>query len=285
MSKKGFTILDFKNQKQIIRIVKKIGNNKLTELSHTYEIYGKIKIVDAADKSTTNYSAKAIRRPAISLIDVVLAANRNYNKVVLPNIRRLEETNLRNFEQLVIILKEKTRAQFYTLWGHKDKKKYKTLKSILSAIEALKAIYPNSKDDFHLMKQWAKNANLSNKKVDLIGRLPNVGVATFQHLRMTFGIDTVKPDQRVKEVLVREFGLTKLNDIKTIKAVEEIAEITKKKVLTIDQIFVKYGSGYYNMMDNKFTVKEIAKRLQSLGVRVSVISKATSLTKEQIRQL
>lgn len=35
---------------------------------------------------------------------------------------------------------------------------------------------------------------------DPVGKLQNVGVATFQHLRMTFGKDTMKPDQCVKEI-------------------------------------------------------------------------------------
>ena len=107
------------------------------------------------------------------------------------------------------------------------------------------------------MNLWARNADVLNYEADVIGRIPNIGIATFQHLRMVFGIDTVKPDQRVKEVLVKEFELRKLSDKKAIKAAEQIASITKLKVITIDQIFVKYGSSYYNQKANKKANKKI----------------------------
>ncbi|OAH96331.1 hypothetical protein A1332_23030 [Methylomonas methanica] len=94
------------------------------------------------------------------------------------------------------------------------------------------------------MKNWAENAKLDKRKNDILGSIKNVGVATFQHLRINFGIDTVKPDQRVKEILEKEFNL-KLSSEKAILAVEEIAHITGFKVIEIDQIFVKYASGYY----------------------------------------
>ena len=100
------------------------------------------------------------------------------------------------------------------------------------------------------MKQWVLEFDLemlNSKNVnykDYPGSIPNLGIATFQHLRLTFGIDTVKPDQRVREVLCNEFGAN-LSAKNAILAVEEIATITGKEVKMIDQIFVKYGSGYY----------------------------------------
>src|SRR6185312_7541211 len=151
--------------------------------------------------------------------------------------------------------------EFYSFWGHKDEKKYTTLKNLLISIDKLKSQYPDITNDFELMNKWATTTDLLNRKNDLIGSIPNIGVATFQHLRMVFGVDTVKPDQRVKEVLDFEFGCKRLSDEKAIKAVEQIANITGKKVITIDQILVKYGSGYYNQNANKISVKEIAKNL------------------------
>ncbi len=102
---------------------------------------------------------------------------------------------------------------------------------------------------------------------------------------MVFGVDTVKPDQRVKEVLDYEFGIQKLNDENAIKAVEQIATIANLKVITVDQIFVNYGAGYYNQSANKLSVKEIAERLKLLGVNQDIISSATLLSLEQIKRL
>lgn len=135
------------------------------------------------------------------------------------------------------------------------------------------------------MNKWGENANVLNYKNDLIGNIPNVAVATFQHLRMVFGVDTVKPDQRVKEVLDYEFGLSRLPDEKAIKAVEQIAALAGLKVIAVDQIFVKYGSGHYNQKAKTVTLKQIVQNLKSHGVDNEIISKATYLSLGQVQRI
>ncbi len=152
-------------------------------------------------------------------------------------------------------------------------------------MEILRETYPTAQDDFDLMQQWGQRADLFNYKQDVIGSIPNIAVATFQHLRMVFGVDTIKPDQRVKEVLDYEFGLSKLSDEKAVKAVEQIASIARMKVIAIDQLFVQYGSSYYNQSANKVTTKEIVRNLKELGVDNEIISKATLLTIGQIERI
>jgi hypothetical protein len=283
--KKSINITDFKEANEIRSIVDHIGNLPLKEGSHGFLDVGSIKIIDAAKSSTANYSERSKTRPAISIIDVVLAAHRNYNKVVAPNIKRIEKTDLNSIEDLKNLISSKSKVEFYEFWGHKDNKKYNTLKSILESTDEIKTLYRNSNSDFEYFNQWANNVDINNYKLDPIGKIPNIGVATIQHLRMAFGAKTIKPDQRVKEVLEFEFGLDKLNDIKVINVMEQIAKIVNLDVLTIDQIFVKYGSGYYNKTNSKLNTKEIAKRLKDLGISVDIISKATDLSITQINKI
>jgi hypothetical protein len=287
MSKKKVDLLQVKSKEEILLIIEKLGAEKLTRTGHGFKKLGEIPIREAAEKSTTIYSDKWKIKPALGLISVVLAANRDYNKVVEPNLEKIEksEPDLKNFKQLSALLENQSKEEFYFFWGHKDEKKYRTLKSILEKVEHLRNTYPNYKDDFDLLYQWGLQADLLNYKQDIIGSISNIAVATFQHLRMVFGVDTVKPDQRVKEVLDYEFGLTKLPDKRAIKTVEQIAELAGLRVITIDQIFVKYGSSYYNQKANKLTVKQIAQNLKSLGVDNELIRKATLLTSRQILQL
>jgi len=208
MSKKKFDITDYKNENEICSIVEELGSQVLTKTSHTYNTYGPITILEAAKKSAQKYSNKAKEKPAIVLIDIILAANRNYNKVVEPNIRKIEENHpeLRSIEQLENLLNQKTKEEFFKFWGHKDLKKYNTLRSILEKIKELKKRYNEISDDYDIINKWAQNANILEVKKDIIGLIPNISIATFQHLRMNFGVDTVKPDQRVKEVLETEFN-------------------------------------------------------------------------------
>jgi len=285
MNKQRFDILKFKSEDEIFSILESIAQKPLTPTAHIYSDYGSISIKEAAEKATQNYFEKAKTKPAIALLAVVLAANRNYNKVVKPNLERIEKMGLVTFGQLRKLISEKSKDEFYLFWGHKDEKKHNTLIKLLEAIDELKKANPDITNDFEILNFWGQNQDLLNRKKDIIGRIPNIATATFQHLRMIFGVDTVKPDQRVKEVLDYEFGISNLNDENAIKAVEQIAEITKLKVITVDQIFVNYGAGYFNQSANKLSVKEIAGRLKSLGVDSEIIKSATLLSLEQIKRL
>jgi hypothetical protein len=286
--KTNFNILNHLNESEIAEIVTRLGKEKLTITGHGFRDFGAIPIIEAANQTTINYTKDVVKKPAIGLLSVVLAANRNYNKVVEPNINRIEQDfpDLKTFQQLSEILNSKSEQEFFEFWGHKDKKKYKTLQTLLSTINNdLRKLYPSAKDDFEIMNSWGNSVDLLNHKQDLIGKIPNIAVATIQHLRMIFGVNTVKPDQRVKEVLDYEFGLSGLSDEKVIKAIEQIANIVQKEVITIDQIFVKYGSSYYNRNSNKLTVKQIAKNLKGFNVGIEIISKATLLSQKQIERL
>lgn len=237
-------ILNHTNEK-IVKIVRRIGNSTMTASSHGNDKYPGWKIIDAARDQAKTYKDLGKENPAVSLMMVVLAANRNYNRAVAPHVKRLRNDypDL-TFKKLQNMLEKHDYREFGTIWGHEDEKKYCTLKMLVEAIIKMKKSIPGS-NDWGVMHHWASNSNLNSRKSDSIGCIRNVGIATFQHLRMVFGIDTVKPDQRVIEVLERKFG-TKLSPLNAILAVEEIARVTGHRVIEIDQIFVKYGSGYPN---------------------------------------
>lgn len=286
--KNSFDILDYLTRDEISEIVKRLGKEKLTFTGHGYSDSGEITIWESAKQSIQNYTKDIQKKPAIGLILVVLAANRNFNKVVKPNIERIEKEypNFKTFKQLNEIINSKSEEEFYVFWGHKDKKKYNTLKRLLNVINNdLRKLYPDVTGDFELMRNWGLNIDLINYKQDLIGMIPNIALATIQHLRMTFGVNTIKPDQRIKEVLDYEFGLTKLSNEKVIEAIEQIANIVNEEVITIDQIFVKYGSSYYNRSSQKLTIRQVARNLKKLNVSIDIISEATLLSIQQIERL
>lgn len=240
------------NNDQVTRIIDRLGKASLTTTSHLFHKYGNRNIIDSVNDHVKSFSTKAQARPALGLIEVVLSANGDYNRHVLPNINRIEQaSDVSGFDQLQYLLRTSSPEEFYTFWGPRDPMKYRVLEAILLVVPTLREIYPQSTDDYELMNTWARNVDLKNYRNDPIGKINNVAVATVQHLRMTFGHDTVKPDRRVKQVLELEFGLQQLNDVNSILAVERIAQAAKLSALTIDQIFVNYGSGYYGKDDLK----------------------------------
>ena len=234
-----------KSDAQIKEIIERLGNALMAPKSHGYEKYVGKRIVEAAEEQMTELQDSQ-KNAAIAVMGVVLGANRDWQRQVAKHLVRMRaDESIKNitFRQLLNRLQATNYKDFKAIWGHSDEKKFNTLKSLVEQILIFGADHPTL-NDVALMKEWAETAKLENRAKDLLGGLANVGIATFQHLRMTFGVDTVKPDQRVKEVLKNEFGV-QLSNEKAISAVEEIARITGHRVHVVDQIFVKYGSGYY----------------------------------------
>jgi|GEM_PF-1014124 len=291
--RRDFDILNYCSEEYINKKVTFLGENPLTTTSHNFNQYGAIKIIDAAKKSFENYFNQAKELPSIALIEVVLAANRNYNKVVLPNIIRLktDHSYLITFNDLDNLLLTKEKDEFFKIWGHRDDKKLQILLDIINEIKSRKKNYPNY-SDYEIMNHWANNVDIYSYNDDPIGRIKNIALATLQHLRMTFGANTVKPDQRVMEVLDYEFNLKGLNKVKSVLVVEQISKITKIPALMLDQIFVLYGSGYYNRNGSNslpnfqnIVIKDIARKLKNLNVDFNIISQSTNLSLQEISEL
>jgi hypothetical protein len=236
------------NDRKIKAIVKNLENKKLTLTSHLYKRFPEKSIGEAAEVFANKYSNEAREKPALALLAVVLSIHSNYTKIVEPRIDRIRQTEFSTF----VDLKEKTKNidTFTNFCEMSALEKYNIIIGILAAIDKLKERSAEA-DDFEVLHKWAMKADFRNHEKDIIGSIKGVGLATFQHLRMNFGADTVKPDQRVKEVLKREFGFELSSGIENIVAVEYIAKVMCKSALYIDQVFVNYGSGYYALKENK----------------------------------
>lgn len=280
-----------KNSKFLKKTIEELCSYKLNEKAHSFPKYGAISIGESVERSVECFKSKGGENAAIPLLLVVLAANRNYNKVVVPNIQRIKTKypKLKSIDELQELVIGMSKKEFFKFWGHKDEKKYATLKSILNAYTDLKSTY-SKKTSFEIMSEWAKNADVENLTDDIIGRIPNVGIATFQHLRMVYGVDTVKPDLRVKQVLGQKFGFKNVTDKSAIKIVEEMSKKTRRSVFELDQIFVRYGSGYIEGGDpielaNKLDQKTIIKSLLAEGVKSDVISRVFKIDVDLIESM
>lgn len=243
------TILNcrYKTPQDVADCVQRLGNQLMRKGSQGYDKFGAIPIIDAARAQANQFSQSYCLNTAITLMDVVLSANRNHEKQVKPHIERLRQGDYGKLtlSELKTLIAESVYHQF--IWHHADEKKFLLLKELVDAFLSLPT--PTGCTDYERLKSWAESASLSNRREDPIGRIRNFGIASFQHLRIAFGVPTVKPDKRVKQVLKIEFG-ARLNDEHAIAAVEEIAKYVEVEPILIDQIFVKYGSGYYkNRLD------------------------------------
>lgn len=151
MKTKEFNITTYKSNAEIENIIQRLGDRKLTKTSHTFLEFGDVSILESSLKSTSNYSDFAKEKPAIGLLSVILAANRDFNKVVEPHLIRIGQTDLRDLKDLLFLIQNKTKEDFFLFWGHKDDKKYNTLIKILSVIEEFRIENPEIKDVFLLL--------------------------------------------------------------------------------------------------------------------------------------
>lgn len=230
------------NNYSIKMIFGDLEKKELKPSSHLYRRFPGMLIGDACKAFSMEYCKEAKERPGLVLLSVILSAHRNYTKQVEPHIDRIRKLNFKTFHDLK--MKTINLSYFSQFCGMDDYKKYRIIVNLLNVIEELKNTMGIT-GDYEVMEQWAKKADYRDLENDSIGSIKGIGIATFQHLRMNFGADTVKPDQRVKEVLNKEFHFISKNDIDYIHAVEEISKVVEESALYVDQVFVNYGSGYY----------------------------------------
>ncbi|GEO11802.1 hypothetical protein [Segetibacter aerophilus] len=336
----------YKDDAGIKEVVEVIGKARLTPTSHLYPIYGPIAINEAVERSAEEFLNQAESCPPLSIIDVVLAANREYNVMVKPVIDRFKKEmpdanteftflkqktfeslleylkiNLSNFYNEYVIkdhnkvkasesINEEEREFILKVLGFKEVNHYKmkALFDLLNAIIRLKG--DRLERDYDFLKAWAENIEkrkdlknrkgiVSKRKIErsLGGKIHKVGIATIQHLRMHFGADTFKPDQRVKEVLLYKFLNLHSNEFISIDLDDKSAFSIMEKIhnscnppytlRTLDSFFVNYGSGYYNKNEPSLdfansVLKGVLKKLIQKGVDAELISEVSGYSAEEL---
>src|SRR4051812_32557975 len=71
--------------------VAQLGNSLMTSFSQGYQNGTETTIFASAKQNSMAYTFYSKRHPAVALIDVILAANRDYNKQVDKHVKRLRE--------------------------------------------------------------------------------------------------------------------------------------------------------------------------------------------------
>lgn len=236
------------SKEEILDVIKKMEATILSKGSHLFQYFEnrQISIGETVKLRMKDNTSKVNEgKPALILLEVILSANRKYELFVKPRMEKIKVTHnyLNSFEDLNEFLKDEN--NFFSFCT-KDIKKYKVLQSVTSAFLGLKTKY-NCNTDQDTVMRWSdeiEKSGLKNYRDDIIGKIENVGIATIQHLRLAFGINTVKPDVHVKRVLKTEFQLKGINNITAIEAVTELSKLSGYDIIRLDKILVNYGSSY-----------------------------------------
>lgn len=200
-----------------------------TRIRDTGELIGKV-----AKKHLVSQWAET---PAEALVNTALAIRSKWKETVEPRLDafRKNYSEVKTISDLEKLIESMSEYEFCDkVLDVKIKKtpywRYEMLKGmVISFIQ-----YQKDKgftSDYEAMKDWAQKCDLSNLEGDIIGKLPNVGLATVQNLRICLGINTLKPDVHIKRAL-KEIRLG--NDFEVC---ELISELTGYSLLELDQIF------------------------------------------------
>ncbi|WP_149304902.1 hypothetical protein [Pareuzebyella sediminis] len=182
-------IKDCNSTEEIISIVDKIEKNKMNPGSHGYE-----NLIDSSINDTAkNYTKKAKKRPAILLMEVVLAANRNFNRMVKSRVELIEKSKINSIEQLHLFMGTTTMEDFFYYWNTKDRKKHNTLKPLIHAFKEITSEHSANRTEFDCLSHWANNVDLKNLESDPVGKIDNIGIAPLQDLHMDFWANKARP--------------------------------------------------------------------------------------------
>ena len=145
----------------------------------------------------------------------------NYFKIVVPLVKRFKDEcaktgQITSFEDF-----EKLSPEDKRLRGIIDNRRGWSV--AINVCKELNTIRKENdlKSDLEALKFWAEEANYEKWSEDRIGKIPGVGLVTFQYLRLQAGVNTTVPDRMIQRAAEKEFGIKAKDSIDFIKRMEE----------------------------------------------------------------
>jgi len=158
----------------------------------------------------------------LMVVDAALTSiGLNYFKLVVPLVERFHDDYVKtgqiaSFEEFAKLTPEDQRLR-----GIIDNKR--SWNVAINICKELNTIEKENdlKSDLDALKFWAEKADYEKWREDRIGKIPGVGLVTFQYLRLQTGVNTTVPDRMIQRVAEKEFGIKAKDSIDFIKKMEE----------------------------------------------------------------
>jgi len=191
------------------------------------EIYGGV-LGAAREGEERCFKGKRWKGHAILIIvDAALdSIGLNYFQIVVPRVRRFYQNYVRTGQIATLETLSKLKAEDPRLRGIMNNRR--CWEAAINICKELVKIKEGNhlESDFTSLRFWAEGASHERWREDPIGKIPGVGLITFQYLRMQAGVDTTMPDKIVKREMERNFGIKAQNDLMFIEKVEEFSRKT-----------------------------------------------------------
>lgn len=150
----------------------------------------------------------------------------NYFQIVVPRVKRFYENYVKTGQ--IASLQDLSRLTPQDPRLRKIMNNGRCWRAAINICKELDRIRKENglKGDFEALRFWAENASYESWREDPIGKIPGVGLITFQYLRLQAGVDTTMPDKIVKRAVLKNFGIEAKNDIEFIKRMEAFSRET-----------------------------------------------------------
>jgi hypothetical protein len=171
--------------------------------------------------------------------DAILSVRRNYEKVVKPIVRRIQDHNLhgKSLQELAEIIETNGPQYLITIWRYKDVDRVKLLQKVCRKFTALR-MELNASDDMETLQLWARSVTPAQSKTFGV---KGVGIATFQYLRILSGVETVKPDVHLHAAIKDALGVRR-SDLDVIELFEATASQLQVSARKLDYAIWNYYS-------------------------------------------
>lgn len=159
---------------------------------------------------------------SLIIIDATLSANINY-KTVVNTLRkfyiRYKDVNLKELSEIDPIVLSKQMGFNAERWK--------------ATIDASKIILEHTGGEIDSISAWCNGLAITDNPLMSIS---GIGLATSQYLKMQMGVDTIKPDRRVKFCLSKYLNLDFSNDYEVIKICHLLARELNIRPIELDMV-------------------------------------------------
>ena len=153
--------------------------------------------------------------PLLIVVDAALTSTGlKYFTVVVPRVKEFDE----KFENLSF-------GEFSKISHHNPQllRIFNNPRAWSVAVDLCKHFH--GRDDFQSLKEWAVKADYKKYKEDPVGKIPGIGLNTFQYLRMQVGVDATMPDRIIWKSVEKKLG-KKIDNI--IGLIQECEKLSRK---------------------------------------------------------
>ena len=145
----------------------------------------------------------------------------NYFKIVVPLVKRFQDEYVKtgqiaSFEDFAKLSAEDKRLRGIIA----NRRSWSVAINVCKELNTVRK-ENDLKSDLEALRFWAEKTDYEKWSEDRIGKVPGVGLVTFQYLRLQAGVNTMVPDRMIRRVAEKEFDIKAKDGIDFIKKMEE----------------------------------------------------------------